>query len=118
MTITQKNLHLKRGNNLKIQKVSNSEKIQKVDLNVEKDWKALRQSSKIVQNRTPGTLKFVFSCFLIMIFFIVNPIIFGEVLPAKKHFICWNITFECRKRLQIKNVLSLKKKKWNETLTG
>jgi hypothetical protein len=44
---------------------------------------ALRQSSKIVQNRTPGTLKFVFSCFLIMIFFIVNPIIFGEVLTAK-----------------------------------
>ena len=29
----------KKGNNLKIQKVSNSEKIQKVDLNVEKDCK-------------------------------------------------------------------------------
>jgi hypothetical protein len=37
---------------------------------------------------TPGTLKFVFSCFLIMIFFTVNPIMFGEVLPAKKHIIC------------------------------
>jgi hypothetical protein len=36
MTITQKKLPLKRGDNLKIQKVSNSEKIQKVDLNVEK----------------------------------------------------------------------------------
>jgi len=38
MTITQKNLPPKRGDNLKIQKVSNSEKIQKVDLNVEKDY--------------------------------------------------------------------------------
>jgi hypothetical protein len=27
---------------------------------------------------------FFFSCFLIMIFFTVNPIIFGEVLAAKK----------------------------------
>ena len=27
-----------------------------------------------------------------MIFFTVNPIIFGEVLTAKKHVICWNIT--------------------------
>jgi hypothetical protein len=36
MTITQKQLPLKRGDNLKIQKVSNSEKIQKVDLNIEK----------------------------------------------------------------------------------
>ena len=53
---------------------------------------ALRQSSKIVQNRTSGTLKFFFNCFLIMIFFTVNPIIFGEVLAAKKHVICWNIT--------------------------
>ena len=39
MTITKKNLPLKRGDNLKIQKVSNSEKIQKVGFNVEKDWK-------------------------------------------------------------------------------
>ena len=39
MTITQTKLPLKRGDNLKIQKVSNSEKIQKVDLNVEKDCK-------------------------------------------------------------------------------
>ena len=39
MTITQKNLPLKGGDNLKMQKVSNSEKIQKVDLNVEKDCK-------------------------------------------------------------------------------
>jgi hypothetical protein len=36
MTITQKKLPLKMGDNLKIQKVSNSEKIQKVDLNVER----------------------------------------------------------------------------------
>jgi hypothetical protein len=55
---------------------------------------ALRQSSKIVQNRSPGTLNFFFSCFLIMIFFTVNPIIFGEVLDAKKHVICWNIRLE------------------------
>ena len=27
-----------------------------------------------------------------MIFFTVNPIIFGEVWTAKKHVICWNIT--------------------------
>ena len=39
MTITQTKLSLKRGDNLKIQKVSNSEKIQKVDLNLEKDYK-------------------------------------------------------------------------------
>ena len=52
----------------------------------------MRQSLKIVQNRTPGTLNFFFSCFLIMIFFAVNPIIFGKVLTAKKHVICWNIT--------------------------
>jgi hypothetical protein len=69
MTIRKKNFPLKRGDNLKIQKVSNSEKIQKVGLN-------------------PGTLNFFFSCFLIMIFFTVNPIIFGEVLAAKKHVIC------------------------------
>jgi hypothetical protein len=42
MTITQNNLPLKRGYNLKIQKVSNSGKIQKVDLNVEKDCKQKR----------------------------------------------------------------------------
>ena len=36
MTIRKKNLPLKRGDNLKIQKVSNSKKIQKVGLNVEK----------------------------------------------------------------------------------
>ena len=35
MTITEKNLPQIRGDNLKIQKVSNGEKIQKVDLNVE-----------------------------------------------------------------------------------
>jgi hypothetical protein len=35
----KKNLTLKRGDNLKIQKVSNSEKIQKVGVNVEKDCK-------------------------------------------------------------------------------
>jgi hypothetical protein len=35
----KKNLPLKRGANLKIQKVSNSEKIQKVGVNVEKDCK-------------------------------------------------------------------------------
>jgi hypothetical protein len=34
-----KKFALKRRDNLKIQKVSNSEKIQKVDLNVEKDCK-------------------------------------------------------------------------------
>jgi protein gp37 len=28
----------------------------------------------------------------IMIFFTVNPIIIGQVLTAKKHVICWNIT--------------------------
>ena len=39
MTITQNELSLKRGDNLKIQKVSNSEKIQTVDLNVEQDCK-------------------------------------------------------------------------------
>jgi hypothetical protein len=39
MTITQKNLPLKRGDNVKLQKGSNSENIQKVDLNVEKDCK-------------------------------------------------------------------------------
>ena len=39
MTITQKNLPLKRGDNLKIQKVSNIEEIHNVDLNVEKDCK-------------------------------------------------------------------------------
>jgi hypothetical protein len=40
MTIRKKqNLPLKRGDNLKIQKVSNSEKIQKVGVNVEKDCK-------------------------------------------------------------------------------
>jgi hypothetical protein len=39
MTIRKKNLPLKRGDNLKIQKVSNSEKIQKVGLNVGKDCK-------------------------------------------------------------------------------
>jgi hypothetical protein len=39
LTIRKKNLPLKRGDNLKIQKVSNSEKIQKVDVNVEKDCK-------------------------------------------------------------------------------
>ncbi len=39
MTIKKKNLPLERGDNLKIQKVSNSEKIQKVGLNVEKDCK-------------------------------------------------------------------------------
>ena len=39
MTIRKKNLPLKRGDNLKIQKVSNSKKIQKVGLNVEKDCK-------------------------------------------------------------------------------
>ena len=33
-----------------------------------------------------------FSCFLIKIFFTVNPIIFGEVLTAKTYVICWNIT--------------------------
>jgi hypothetical protein len=43
--------------------------------------------SKIVQNRSPGTLKKKFSCFLIMIFFTVNPIIFGEVSAAEKHVI-------------------------------
>jgi hypothetical protein len=37
MTIRKKNLPLKRGDHLKIQKVSNSEKIQKVGVNVEKD---------------------------------------------------------------------------------
>ena len=37
MTIRKKNFPIKRGDNLKIQKVSNSEKIQKVGLNVEKD---------------------------------------------------------------------------------
>jgi hypothetical protein len=44
------------------------------------------------ENRTPGTLKFCFSWFLIMIFFTVSPTIFGEVLTARKHVICWNIT--------------------------
>ena len=39
MTIRKKNLPLKRGDNLKIQKVSNGEKIQKVGLKVEKDCK-------------------------------------------------------------------------------
>ena len=39
MMIAKKTLPLKRGDNLKIQKVSNSEKIQKVGLDVEKDCK-------------------------------------------------------------------------------
>jgi hypothetical protein len=51
-------LPLKRGDNLKIQKVLSSEKIQNVDLNVEKECN-----------------------------FTVNPIIFGEVLTAKKYVI-------------------------------
>ena len=37
MSIRKKNLPLKRGDNLKIQKVSNREKIQKDGVNVEKD---------------------------------------------------------------------------------
>ena len=48
-------------------------------------------SPKVVQNRTRGTLKKMFSCFLIIKFFTVNPIIFGEDLTAQ-HIICWNIT--------------------------
>jgi hypothetical protein len=51
----------------------------------------LRPSWKVVQNRTPGTLNNNFSCFLIMICFTVNPIIFGGVWTAKKYVICWNI---------------------------
>jgi hypothetical protein len=39
-------LPLKRGDNLKIQKVSNSEKIQKVDLNVEKVETVFENSTK------------------------------------------------------------------------
>jgi hypothetical protein len=39
MTIRKKKLPLQRGDNLKIQKVSNGENIQKVDFNVEKDCK-------------------------------------------------------------------------------
>ena len=52
----------------------------------------MRQSSKVVQNRTPRTLKNKFSCLLIMIFCTVNPFIFGEVWTAKIYAICWNIT--------------------------
>jgi hypothetical protein len=52
MTITQKKLPLKRGDNLKIQKKSNSEKIQKVDLNVEKDCKQKNVLSLKKRNET------------------------------------------------------------------
>jgi hypothetical protein len=49
MTITKK-FPLKRGDNLKIQKVLSSEKIQNVDLNVEKDCKQKMSCLKKIRN--------------------------------------------------------------------
>jgi hypothetical protein len=51
MTITKKNVPLKRGDNLKIQKVLSSEKIQNVDLNVEKDCKQKMSCLKKKRNK-------------------------------------------------------------------
>jgi hypothetical protein len=45
MTITKK-LPIKRGDNLKIQKVLSSEKIQNVDLNVEKECNRLNNQTR------------------------------------------------------------------------
>jgi hypothetical protein len=50
MTITKK-LPLKRGDNLKIKKVLSSEKIQNVDLNVEKECKQKMSCLKKTRNK-------------------------------------------------------------------